>query len=61
MLNAKGEEKWVIFKIPTKEQDYLNKKSIEKARMAYRIRTKMVQRVKMNFKNMNKGKLASRV
>ena len=42
----------------TKEQDYLNEKSIEKARMAYRIRTKMVQRVKMNFKNMNKGKLA---
>ena len=42
----------------TKEQDYLNERAIEKARTAYRIRTKMVQRVKMNFKNMNKGKLA---
>ena len=36
----------------------MSEKAIEKARAAYRIRTKMVQRVKMNFKNMNKGKLA---
>jgi hypothetical protein len=41
----------------TKEQEYMKEKSIEKARTAYRIRTKMVQRVKMNFKNMYKGNL----
>ena len=41
----------------TKEQEYMNEKSIEKARTAYRIRTKMVQRVKMNFKNMYKENL----
>ena len=41
----------------TKEQEYMKEKAIEKARSAYRIRTKMVQRVKMNFKNMHKENL----
>ena len=37
-----------------KEQAYMHYKSVEKARLAYRIRTKLVNRVKMNFKNMYK-------
>ena len=41
----------------SKEQEYMKEKAIEKARTAYRIRTKMVQRVKMNYKNMYKGNL----
>ena len=41
----------------TKEQEYMHEKAIEKARIAYRIRTKMVQRVKMNYKNMYKENL----
>ena len=41
----------------TKEQEYMKEKAIEKAGSAYRIRTKMVQRVKMNFKNMHKENL----
>ena len=40
-----------------KEQDYMHGKSVEKARLAYRIRTKLVNRVKMNFKNMYKNNL----
>ena len=40
-----------------KEQDYMHEKSVEKARLAYRIRTKLVNGVKMNFKNMYKSNL----
>ena len=40
-----------------KEQEYMHEKSVEKARLAYRIRTKLVNGVKMNFKNMYKSNL----
>ena len=40
-----------------KEQEYMHGKPVEKARLAYRIRTKLVNRVKMNFKNMYKNNL----
>lgn len=34
-----------------REQDYMKEKGVERARMAFRIRTRMVKKVKMNFKN----------
>ena len=40
-----------------KEQDYMEEKAMDTARMAFRIRTKMVKNVKMNFKNMYKDNL----
>ena len=40
-----------------KDEEYMKEKAIEKARSVNRIRTKMVQRVKMNFKNMHKENL----
>ena len=40
-----------------KEQDYMKEKAVDKARMAFRLRTKMVPKVKMNYKNMHKGNL----
>ena len=40
-----------------KEQDYMKMKGLDRARMAFRIRTKMVQRVKMNFKSMHRSNL----
>ena len=38
-------------------QEYMKEKSLDKSRMAFRIRTKMVKKVKMNFKNSFKGNL----
>ena len=38
-------------------QDYMSEKSLDKGRMAFRIRTKMVKNVKMNFKNLNRNNL----
>ena len=35
-----------------KEQDYLSWKGMDKGRLAFRIRTKMVKNVKKNFRNM---------
>ena len=35
-----------------KEQKYMEEKGIERGRMAFRVRTKMVKKVKMNFKSM---------
>ena len=40
-----------------KEQDYMKEKALANSRMAFRIRTKMVKKVKMNFKGMFKGNL----
>ena len=40
-----------------KEQDYMEERAMDTARMAFRIRTKMVKKVKMNFKNMYKDNL----
>ena len=40
-----------------KEQDYLMEKSVDKARMAFRLRSRMVPKVKMNFKNMHRNNL----
>ena len=37
--------------------DYMMEKSVEKVRMAFRIRTKMVKNVKMNFKNSHRDNL----
>ena len=34
-----------------KPQEYMEEKSIENARMAYRVRSKMVETIKLNFKN----------
>ena len=38
-------------------QEYLKIKAIDKGRMMFRIRTRMVDKVKMNFKNMYKDNL----
>ena len=35
-----------------KQQEYMEEKGVGNARMAFRIRTKMVNKVKANFKNM---------
>ena len=35
-------------------QPYMNMKSLEKVRMAFRIRSKMVKNIKLNYKNMFK-------
>ena len=40
-----------------KEQDYLMEKSVDKGRMAFRLRSRMVPKVKMNFKNMHRNNL----
>ena len=40
-----------------KEQDYLMEKSVDKARMAFRLRSRMVAKVKMNFKNLHRNNL----
>ena len=40
-----------------KEQEYMEEKGMGNARMAFRIRTKMVNKVKANFKNMYKDNL----
>ena len=40
-----------------KEQLYMEEKALDNARMAFRIRTKMVKNVKTNFKNMYKDNL----
>ena len=40
-----------------KEQEYMHVKAADKARLADRIRTKMIRNVKMNFKNLYKGNL----
>jgi len=39
------------------EQEYMHVKAADKARLAFRIRTKMIKHVKMNFKNLYKGNL----
>ena len=39
------------------EQEYMKEKSMETARLAFRIRSKMVKEIKMNFKNMHKNDL----
>ena len=38
-------------------QEYLKIRAIDKDRMVFRIRTRMVDKVKMNFKNMYKDNL----
>jgi len=40
-----------------KEQEYMKEKAVDRARMAFKIRTKMVKNVKGNFKNMFKNNL----
>ena len=40
-----------------KEQDYLMEKSVDKGRIAFRLRSRMVPKVKMNFKNMHRNNL----
>ena len=39
------------------EQDYMKEKGVDRARMAFRIRTRMVNKIKMNFKNSFKENL----
>ena len=39
------------------EQEYLKEKAMDTARMAFRIRTKMVKNIKMNFKNLYRNDL----
>ena len=41
----------------TELPEYMKEKSLEKARMAFRIRSKMVQNIKMNFKGSYKNNL----
>ena len=41
----------------TKPQSYMEYKSVEQARQAFRVRSKMIKSVKMNFKNMHKNDL----
>ena len=41
----------------TKIPEYMEEKSLEKSRMSFRIKSKMVQSIKMNFKASNKGNL----
>ena len=38
--------------------EYMNMKSLDKVRMAFRIKTKMVKNIKMNYKNSHKNNLA---
>ena len=38
-------------------QEYMQIRAIEKGRMVFRIRTRMVDKIKMNFKNMYKDNL----
>ena len=38
-------------------QEYMNMKAVDKGRMAFSIRTRMVSKVRMNFKNMFKESL----
>ena len=40
-----------------KEHKYVEEKGIERGRMAFRVRTKMVKKVKMNFKSMYRKNL----
>jgi len=40
-----------------KPQEYMKEISVEKARQAFRVRSKMIQSVKMNFKNLHKNDL----
>ena len=40
-----------------KEQDYMNEKGLARGRMAFRIRTRMVKKVKRNFRNMYRDNL----
>ena len=39
------------------EQEYLKEKAMDTARMAFRIRTKMVKNINMNFKNLYRNDL----
>ena len=41
----------------TKTQSYMEYKSVEQARQAFRVRSKMIKSVKMNFKNLHKNDL----
>ena len=41
----------------TEPQEYMHMRAIDKGRMAFRIRTRMVNKVRMNFKNMFKESL----
>ena len=38
--------------------EYMEDKSLDKARMAFRIKSKMVQAIKMNYKESHKGNLS---
>ena len=40
-----------------KEQEYMMWKGVDKSRMAFRLRTRMLNKVKMNYKNMHRGNL----
>ena len=40
-----------------KPQEYMKERSVEKARQAFRVRSKMIKSVKMNFKNLHKNDL----
>ena len=40
-----------------KEQEYMVWKGVDKSRMAFRLRTRMLNKVKMNYKNMHRGNL----
>ena len=40
-----------------KEQEYMKEKGVERARTAFRIRTKMLKKVKMNYKNNHRDNL----
>ena len=40
-----------------KEQEYMNEKGVERARTAFRIRTRMLMKVKMNFKGKHRDNL----
>ena len=42
----------------TKLPEYMEEKCLDKARLAFRIKSKMVQGIKMNFKGSHKGNLA---
>ena len=40
-----------------KEQEYMMMKGVDRARMEFRLRTRMVPKIKMNFKNMHRSNL----
>ena len=57
-MSKYGKLKDVLNEDYRKEQVYMEEKAMDNARMAFRVRTKMVKKVKANFKSMYKDNLS---